>query len=60
MGAWKRCSKCKGKVDVFTVIGKTSRSSGSTDMNREGRKCRDIKCQHLEVVSMNNTPKKSD
>lgn len=54
MGAWKRCPKCKGVIETFVVIRKTGKVSGSTDEHREARKCLNLRCGFMEVVSSNN------
>jgi hypothetical protein len=50
MGAWKRCSKCSGKVEVLTVIRKTGKVVGSTDERREAHRCLNPSCGLLETV----------
>jgi hypothetical protein len=54
MGVWKRCSKCGGKIETFTVIDSAGKGSGKTDSHREGRRCTSSTCHFFEVVSTNN------
>ena len=45
MGAWKRCSECRGKVRVLIVM-----NEGRVDTSREAWSCLNPRCQHVEVV----------
>lgn len=54
MGAWKRCTKCKGMVETFVVIRKTGKLDGRTDDHNEARRCLNPRCGHLETVTLNN------
>lgn len=54
MGAWRRCPKCRGMVEKFVVIQKTGNNAGKTDDHNEARRCLNLRCRHMEVVSLNS------
>jgi DNA-directed RNA polymerase subunit RPC12/RpoP len=53
MGAWKRCSKCGGRVTVLAVIRESR-----TDLDREAWICQT--CRHMEIVVKKRALKTED
>lgn len=41
-------------VEKFVVIQKTGNNAGKTDDHNEARRCLNLRCRHMEVVSLNS------
>lgn len=57
MGEWKRCSRCRSKVEVLTVLGRSGRVRVKENEKSEAWMCQNPECGHLEVIQKAVVPK---